>query len=242
MGRKNRLRAVFSFLGYSMKTIVYVDGYNFYFGVLRGTQYKWLDIVDIIKHICHVQNPHIEVTQVKFFTAPVITRLATQGEKAQQSQDIYHKALINKHGETIEIINGYYHMEKGTPPKYKNPVDKKDRVDIWRLEEKQTDVNIALHLYRDAVHRNCEQAVLVSSDSDLESALKFISFDFPEHKIGLILPRRQSITDKQRPANKSLSGYSNWTRQYILDEELLKFQLPRTVPTKKKPAIKPDYW
>ena len=43
-----------------MKTIVYVDGYNFYFGVLRSTPYKWLDIVDIMKHICHVQNPNTD--------------------------------------------------------------------------------------------------------------------------------------------------------------------------------------
>jgi len=225
-----------------MKTIVYVDGYNFYFGVLRGTPYKWLDIVATVKHICHIQNPNIDVTSVKFFTAPVITRLATQGEKSQQSQDVYHKALLNRHPETIEIINGYYLMEKGTPPKYKTPVDKKDRVDVWKLEEKQTDVNIALHLYRDAVKRQCEQAVLVSSDSDLESALKFISADFPDHKIGLILPRRQSGDDKQRPVNKGLSNYSDWTRQHVLDEELEKFQLPSRVPTKKKPAIKPDYW
>ena len=133
-----------------MRTIVYVDGYNFYFGVLRGTPYKWLDLVGLVKHICRVQNPNIEITAVKFFTAPVITKLATQGEKALHSQDTYHKALKNAHEGVIEIINGYFVMEKGTPPKYKNPVDKLDRVEVWRLEEKQTDVNIAMHLYRDA--------------------------------------------------------------------------------------------
>lgn len=225
-----------------MRTIVYVDGFNFYFGVLRNTRYKWLDIVGLVKHICHVQNPSIEIAAVKFFTAPVITRLATRGNKAGQSQDTYHRALINKHHDTIQIINGYFVMEKGTPPRYKDPIDKQDRVDVWRLEEKQTDVNIALHLYRDAMLKNCEHAVLVSSDSDLVSAFKFIGQDFPEHHIGLILPRKQPTNEKSRPANAGLSSLANWTRSYILDEELEKFQLPEKVPTKKKPAIKPDYW
>lgn len=39
-----------------MRTIVYVDGYNFYFGVLRGTPYKWLDIVGLVKYICHAKT------------------------------------------------------------------------------------------------------------------------------------------------------------------------------------------
>jgi uncharacterized LabA/DUF88 family protein len=225
-----------------MRTIVYIDGYNFYFGVLRNTAYKWLDIASLVKHICHVQNPQLEVIAVKFFTAPVITRVATQGDKALHSQDSYHKALLNSHPQTLEIIKGYYILEKGNPPRYKNPIDKQDRVEVWRLEEKQTDVNIALQLYRDATFKHCEHGVLVSSDSDLVPALAFLKQDFPDYPIGLILPRRESSTSEQRPPNSSLSDLANWTRSYILDDELKRFQLPDKVPTKKKPAVKPDYW
>jgi len=224
-----------------MRTIVYIDGYNFYFGVLKNTAYKWLDIVSLVKHICHVQNPQMDVVAVKFFTAPVITRVATKGDKALQSQDSYHRALLNSHPEIIEIINGYYLLEKGCPPRYKKPIDKQDRVEVWRLEEKQTDVNIALQLYRDAVLKNCEHAVLVSSDSDLVPALDFLKQDFPDYPIGLILPRRES-NKIERPPNSNLSNLANWTRSYILNDELEKFQLTDKVPTKKKPAVKPDYW
>ena len=225
-----------------MRTIVYIDGFNFYFGVLRNTPYKWLDIVDLVKHICYVQNPSIEIITVKFFTAPVITRVATKGDNALHSQNTYHKALLNRHPEVIEIIKGYYLLEKGNPPRHKNPVDKLDRVEIWKLEEKQTDVNIALHLYRDAVLSNCEHSVLVSSDSDLEPALAFLKQDYPNHYLGLILPRRESKIENRRPPNAGLSKFAHWTRSYILDQELENFQLPIKVPTKKKPAIKPDYW
>lgn len=32
-----------------MRTRVYIDGYNFYFGCLKGTPYKWLDPVSLIE-------------------------------------------------------------------------------------------------------------------------------------------------------------------------------------------------
>ncbi len=194
------------------------------------------------EHICHIQNPGIEVKAVKFFTAPVITRVATRGEKAQQAQDAYHKALISSNPDILEIINGYHILEKGFLPSYKKPIDKTDRVEVWRLEEKQTDVNIALHLYRDAVKQKCEQLVLVSSDSDLEPPLRFLKQDFSDLRLGLILPRKQPTEQKHRPPNASLSKHTDWTRSYILENELKQFQFPDKVPTRKKPAVKPDYW
>ncbi len=130
----------------------------------------------------------------------------------------------------------------GYPPRYNDPIDKNDRVEVWRLEEKQTDVNIALHLYRDAARQYCEQIVLVSSDSDLEPALALVKQDYPSFAVGLILPRKQPTGIKHRPANQGLSKYANWTRSHVLEEELKRFQLPDKVPTRKKPAIKPDYW
>ena len=30
-----------------MKTIVYVDGYNLYYSILRQSRYKWLDMVKL---------------------------------------------------------------------------------------------------------------------------------------------------------------------------------------------------
>lgn len=228
-----------------MRTIVYIDGYNFYYGLLKNTTYKWLDTIALVKHICHIQNPKFNVIAVKFFTAPVITRVASKGEKAQQAQNVYHKALASRYPNTLQIINGYHVLEKGYPPKYNKPIVKQDRVAVWRVEEKQTDVNIALHLYRDVVQQKCEQVILVSSDSDLEPALEFIKQDYPAIQIGLILPRLkpvESAKSKQRPSNKKLSDLSNWTRSYVLEEELKQFQFPDKVPTKKKPAHKPDYW
>lgn len=34
----------------TMKTIVYVDGFNLYYGALKGTRYKWLNLWQL----CHL--------------------------------------------------------------------------------------------------------------------------------------------------------------------------------------------
>ena len=41
---------------------------------------------------------------------------------------------------TIKIIKGYYSLEQARLLEYVQPPDKSRRVDVWRLEEKQTDV------------------------------------------------------------------------------------------------------
>jgi uncharacterized LabA/DUF88 family protein len=227
-----------------VRTIVYIDGYNFYFGLLKNTAHKWLDVVALVKHICHIQNPEFDIVGVKFFTAPVITRVSSRGDKAQHAQQTYHRALNARYPDILDIINGYYILEQGNFPEYKHPIVKGDKVAVWRLEEKQTDVNIALHLYRDVTLQTCEHIVLVSGDSDLEPALTFIKQDYPQIHRGLILPRPKPVESAKgiRSSNKTLSDLSHWTRSYVLDTELRNFQFPDKVPTQKKPALKPDYW
>lgn len=83
---------------------------------------------------------------------------------------------------------------------------------------------------------------MVSSDSDFEPPLMYLKKDFPKLELGLILPRKQPTEQKHRPSNASLSKHTDWTRSYILESELKQFQFPNKVPTRKKPAVKPDYW
>jgi uncharacterized LabA/DUF88 family protein len=84
-----------------------------------------------------------------------------------------------------------------------------------------------------------QQLVLVSSDTDMTPALEAIGEDFPDLRVGLILPRRKERED--RPAG-SLRKHANWMRHSISKEELETHQFPSRVPTHKKPADKPDYW
>lgn len=76
-----------------MRTIAYVDGYNLYYGRLQGTPWKWLDIHALLQHILHVQAPAMTLTRVRYFTAPVIARLASHGHLSLEAQQTYLRAL-----------------------------------------------------------------------------------------------------------------------------------------------------
>ncbi len=54
-----------------MNTIVYIDGYNLFYGRLRNTPYKWLDPFKLLRLILNNQNPASKLIKVKYFTSPV---------------------------------------------------------------------------------------------------------------------------------------------------------------------------
>ena len=220
-----------------MRTIVYVDGYNLFYSCLKNTPFKWLDLRSFFEKLLHTQSSEYNLLKIKYFTADIKARFASHGDAAVQAQRQYHRALTARGG--VDIIKGYYVVEETTAPRCKYPPDKTDRVPIWRLEEKQTDVNMALHMYRDALRRSCDQIVLCSNDTDLVPVFELLQEDFADIQLAVIIPRRK---DAGRPSSGGLSKYAAWTRHHILDKELEASQFSTKVPTRKKPAIKPDYW
>lgn len=224
-----------------MRTRIYIDGYNLFYGCLKHSDNKWLDLYRLFAvHIIKQQNPNAIVDKVIFFTADIKSKVSTQGQWAQKAQQDYHRALMPCYPTKIEIVKGYYSLEKANLLAYKKPPDKNQRVAVWRLEEKQTDVNMALTAYRHAVQNKAEQIVFVSNDTDLEPALIALKEDMGSSiVIGIIIPVKASSL---RPPNQRLSKYADWTRSHIKDEELADSQLPEKIATKKKPILKPSYW
>lgn len=84
-----------------------------------------------------------------------------------------------------------------------------------------------------------QQLVLVSADTDMTPALKAIKEDFPDLRLGVILPHREGM---KRTTPGSLKNHSHWMRHLVTTEELAAHQFPERVSTKKRPAIKPEYW
>lgn len=242
MGRKNRLLGGFFISSEDyLKTIIYVDGYNLFYGCLKHSQDKWLDLWKLLAgNILYAQDPESQVVRIKFFTADIRAKVASRGQAAQNAQHAYHRALEQMYSGRIQIIKGYYSLEKAHLLAFREPPDKEHRVAVWRLEEKQTDVNIALDAYRDAAKGSAEQFVFVSNDTDLAPALLAMREDFGQSlRIGVIIPVRST---NLRPGNQQLSKHANWTRHHITDAELSASQLPDKVPTNKKPILKPEYW
>lgn len=220
-----------------MHTIVYIDGYNLYYGLLQGTAWKWLDPRALLEPVIHTEAPGSDIRLVRYFTSPVIARLATRGAHSVEAQNSYIKALRAR---GVDIQFGRHQVDRGHAPRCVDgvPPNRADSVPVWLLNEKETDVRLALAMYRDAANLRSGQIVLVSGDSDMVPALEAIKEDF-DIQVGLILPRR---ADGGRTAPAALPSLADWTRTCIHDEELARAQLPHRVPTRRKPAVKPDYW
>ena len=237
---------LFTFWSRSLaKTIIYIDGFNLYYSRLKGTAFKWLDLAALFRdQIVMQQDPNAQVLSIKFFTSPVKASYARHGQASEHAQTQYHRALLAKYPDLIEIINGFHIFQPTALPAFdEGQVPSKSKVSkVWMIEEKQTDVNIALHAYRDVARGTCDQAVICSNDSDLEPALRLIRQDVPTAIIGLVMPLRSSAVSDGKVPNKRLTPLSHWVRHHILDDELVRAQLPQNVPTKKKPAAKPVHW
>ena len=57
------------FLSHPVKTYVYIDGFNLYYGAIKGTSYKWLDLLQM----CRKLLPKNEISQIKYYTAIVLS-------------------------------------------------------------------------------------------------------------------------------------------------------------------------
>jgi uncharacterized LabA/DUF88 family protein len=232
----------------SRKTAVYIDGYNLYYGRLRGTPFKWFDIVRFFEALLLQRDQNESLEKIVFFTAPALATFATNGAASVQAQSAYHRALKAVYGDRVEIVFGTHSYDKGG---VQLPVfvegqayDRDKRVRVWKLEEKKTDVNLAMRMYRDAVRGLYDRVILVSNDSDAEPVLAAIREDFDQVMIGVVAPVRPPVsgTETQRRLSGSLSKFSHWSIAHLSDDLLHEAQLPPMVPTKKKPIRKPLHW
>jgi hypothetical protein len=74
-----------------MRTVVYVDGFNLYYSLLRRTNLKWLDIVALFRD--HVLSPNTYLTEVRYYTAPVLARMSDDPQSVQR-QRIYFRLYV----------------------------------------------------------------------------------------------------------------------------------------------------
>ena len=175
--------------------------------------------------------------EIKYFTAPALGSMA-KDPKVEQRQARYHRAL--KANGNVEIIKGYH--QKGITTGYPvEIIEGIEKLKVHVMEEKQTDVNIGLHMYRDAVKDKCDQIVLCSNDADLEPALVMIKQDMPNIQIGLVLPRKSNNL-KSRFSNK-LDRHTDWTRKHINAHELEKSLFPLSLLDHRNKTVRyPEEW
>ena len=175
-----------------------MDGFNLYYGALKGTEYKWLDIRALMERVVPASR---QIGKIKYFTAEVLSRTNNPGVRARQ--EIYLRAL-SAYDHDIEIIKGRY-AERAKKSPLLTPGDSIEQRDLARRrksiarmntqifnstpswaadpgppvhvinsEEKGTDVNLGVHILNDAWLDKYDCCVVVSNDSDLAEACRLV--------------------------------------------------------------------
>jgi 6-hydroxy-3-succinoylpyridine 3-monooxygenase len=160
------------------RSIVYIDGFNLYYGALKDTPYKWLNLERYFRLLLSGQD----IQKIRYFTARVIGSDVID-------QDVYLSALATL--PLVDIILGQFKRKQiqGLCPSCPLP----DPQVFSTYEEKRTDVNIAIWMLHDAYENLCDRLVLVTGDSDLVSAIAMVKDRCPEKTISVYIPARNKI-------------------------------------------------
>lgn len=143
-----------------MRANIYVDGFNLYYGCLKKTPYKWLDLSKLSSFLL---PKSATVNEIKYFTALVSSRPNDPQQPVRQQ--IYIRAL-----QTIPHLKVIYGQFLSHPVRMHlaSPTAKGSQiVEVIKTEEKGSDVNIATELLVDGFLKRYDMAIVVSNDSDL---------------------------------------------------------------------------
>ena len=207
-----------------MRTFVYVDGFNLFYGALKGTPFKWLDPVSLFEKVLH---PRHDILKVKYFTARV-SGTPTDPSKPQR-QDVYLRALQHYRPE-VEVYFGHFLSHKVRVPLVQ-PVGNRRTAEVIRTEEKGSDVNLAVHLLNDGWLDAYDCAVVVSNDSDIAEAMRLVRHHDGK-RIGLVTP------GTGRPS-RQLMTHADFSR-HLRPNALQRSQLPDRIPGTN--IRKPERW
>lgn len=201
---------------------VYIDGFNLYYGALKKTPYKWLDLGKLAQTLL----PADAIQELHYFTARVSSR--AYNPTSAHDQGLYIRAL-----KTIPNLQiKYGHFLTHSVPMYLTNVTPAQKVWVDKTEEKGSDVNLASHLLRDAYGKRFEVAVLITNDSDLAEPVRIVA-----REIGLPI----GILNPHQFHSRELRQYATFIKR-IRQGDLASSQFPTTLMDNKGTFAKPVGW
>ena len=154
---------------------IYVDGFNLYHRILETRpELKWLCLRTLFSKHVFPNNP---IKRIKYFTAQVDPSQDFVSQR-QARQRAYWDAIT---GTGVEIIKGrLVHRPRKCKAScgqtYSTP------------SEKMSDVNLALHIYRDFDPADNDITCVVSADLDVVPALRMLREENPKCDIRAVIP------------------------------------------------------
>lgn len=92
-----------------MRTYIYIDGFNFYYGAVKNTPYKWLDFKSFFQKLL---DPRHDIISIKYFTAQVSGKIDPRQPVRQKT---YLRAL-QKHIPELSVHLGHFSTQDVVSP------------------------------------------------------------------------------------------------------------------------------
>ena len=212
-----------------MATInVYIDGFNLYYGCLKDTPYRWLDLGTFARAIV---PRRYSINEIKFYTARVSA--TPNDQNVAYRQEAYLRAVATI--PDCSIHYGFFLTNKVRMPLVKPKPGGPTMVRVVKTEEKGSDVNLACHLVVDAYEKKCDAAFVISNDSDLLDPIRIA-----RRRLGMTVGLATPFRPPGRPANV-LTSEADFRRP-IRRGTLAKSQFPATLTDKTGTFHKPASW
>jgi uncharacterized LabA/DUF88 family protein len=201
------------------RVIAYIDGMNLYHGLRNryGRRQHWLNVEALARSVI---LPGQHLNRVYFFTA----RIRNQ-PLSELRQDTYLSALTGT-SQIIRVVVG----------RFQERSERCRSCGVVRTtyDEKETDVNIAAALIRDAVADGYDTALLISADSDLAPAVLTARGIAPAKRFVAVFPPRRRSDVLRRICDAALT---------VGDAKIRSAQLPdKIVGSSGTVFERPPYW
>jgi uncharacterized LabA/DUF88 family protein len=235
------------FGGVVARTFIYVDGFNFYYGVVKNTPYKWLNLKKIFASILPAKN-HAEA--IKYYTAHVN---AASDPGAPRRQQLYLDALatipeITIHKGTFMTHEKWLPLARATTATLKEIPNviraKGDMVlaNVIRAEEKGSDVKLGVHLVHDGWRDLYDVGVVVSNDTDLEEPLRIVTRELRKAVV-LICPSGPARRSSSHKTLIKVASFTYAAKDTFTEERLMAAQFSNPVIAADGTVIsKPESW
>ncbi|MHB1655486.1 MAG: NYN domain-containing protein [Burkholderiales bacterium] len=169
------------------RVIVFVDGFNLYHAIdelnrdIKTKQFthskhylKWLNISALSNALIHPAQDRL--VGAYYFSA-------FAGWIAQDAQDRHRDYVAALKSTGFVPVMGTFKKKPRKCPNCKHTWD--------GHEEKESDVNIALHLVTLAYENAFDKAIIFTADTDLAPAIRTVREKFPDKQVYVAIPERR---------------------------------------------------
>lgn len=206
-----------------MQTNVYVDGFNLYYGAVRGTSFKWLNI----RRYCELAFPSATIHEIHYCTA--IVKDATWDPQQSLRQRTFIRALETT---GVQVHYGSFQRNIVDMPLANPPPKGARMVRVIKTEEKGSDVALGALLVAHGYQKRYQSAIVVSNDSDLVLPIKIVREELGL-PVGILNPHKKFAAELVKVAT-----FKKQVRAGVLRAA----QFPETLKDQHGTITKPANW